>query len=236
MLPPGPFVPSLLLPCRAPAAAAAQVCKRWNAVVYSNKCVELWRHQSSKLGGPSNFPFARVSTLIETWHMPARSDKQCRQAAADMVPALLRVLSPHQLTGLALDHVPLTTAGVHVLSQPRQLRGLALLIDGPVPRHRGNLAAAVGQLPHLETFMFRGNSVHPSLAAALSVLPRLAHLELHSVHRPLPSLECLTALSGRLTTPDLVERTSSDTGLVLPLAASFPKLATLRVGAPKLQV
>jgi len=223
---------------RATGQAAAQVCKRWNAVFYSDSCSEPWRTFSwtinwgeladGQLMAAGLRLFQRIGHLIERAEFGAEPEARMQQAAAPHLPAFLATLNAAALTGLTVDRVPLVPAALQAVLQFRQLRQLAVAAPEFAVDMEG-LVDVVRQLDGLQEFEFRGSSVEESLPATVCQLPALAALELHSTAAPLPDLSPLTALAGILTSLCFVERERDEGSLQLPQAAAFPQLRKLFV-------
>lgn len=231
---------------RVAGTAAAQVCRRWNTVFYSDSCLKLWQHFTWKfdpreLGNEQLMAadlrlFKRIGHLIERTAFAVELDAHLQRAAAQHLPSFLATLNPTVLTSLAFVGVPLRPGAVQALGQFRQLRALDIVAAATTARMKG-LADALGQLASLERLHFRGSCVDTALLAAVCHLPALECLQLHSTDAPLPDLRPLSALAGRLTGLWLLEQTShAADGLQLPQAAACPKLQQLFIAAPVLHV
>ncbi len=234
----------LCLHRRVTGATAAQVCKRWNAVFYSDSCKDLWRHYWGKfdrreLADEQRMAagmrlFRRFSHLIERIGFVAEHEGWLQQAAAPHLLAVLASLNPEVLTELTID-MPLVPASVQAVAQFRQLQHLGIAAEQSTADMAG-LADVIPQLQSLQQFHLHASSVEDALLAVVCQLPALAGLGLCSTEEPLPDLSPLAALAGSLTSLFLLERESHDDGLLLPQAAAFPKLRKLFVVAAVLQV
>jgi len=231
--------------CREPGKAATQVCKRWNAVFYSDSCKDLWRIYCGRfglrdlvVGQPSGADLRllqRICPLIQAASFEVEPDPDSHQTAAQHLPDFLSALGQAQLTELLLNEVPLMPAALQALAQLHQLRQLAVAADESTAS-AGSLADAIPCLSSLEQPYLYASSLGSSVLAAVCHLPAPERLKLHSTEAPLPDLSPLTALAGSLTILDVTERISNASGLQLPRAADFPKLQRLFIAAPVLQV
>lgn len=235
-------------PCsRTQCISVTQVCKRWRHLFYSNHCAKLWGCMEYAFAeGEPHDPAAnegclQFCKLTSIFRESAAFEVQetvpaCRYAAQEL-PGYLAAHIPARLTYLRTTGVPLTAAALHALGQLRHLRELSIVPSQLVCSSKG-LAAAVGQLEQLRRIECINSTVHRSLVAALSRLPRLEHAYLHSRGAALPKLSPLAALASSLTGLALIGEVglSETRGLNLELATALPKLQRIAFGAPTLQV